>query len=344
MEAVVTVTVLSSQLIIILGSILLSAVIYSIANIYGISVFLAPIKKLIEAYKKRKNDKIISFEDFEKLIRKAGYAYDPVQDIFYSVINAWQRRFGYCRFYDEMATHCSMIIDCEPFYFEYKGKNWLIEVWKGQYGMTTGCEIGIYSTEGPIVKLPGGFNATLYKSAGDDEMLYMSAILRKNGHILFTRTDYHWWLTGFILGEFSEPEELSVDCSIYFPDEAMLDAFVDAMKKAGYKEDEIAVSELRVSFTFDKPRTPQPITRIPQIAKLHQRKNKILCDLYKEITKDCPTMEDKINAIHQNYPQLFADILSIGKTRNIYKKRKSKKLLKDQQSNGSNSNDLYEEA
>ena len=38
-----------------------------------------------------------------------------------------------------------MIIDCEPVRFYYGGKKWLIELWKGQYGMTTGCEIGVYT-------------------------------------------------------------------------------------------------------------------------------------------------------------------------------------------------------
>jgi Domain of unknown function (DUF4474) len=26
-----------------------------------------------------------------------------------------------------------------------KGKTWMIELWKGQYGLMTGCEIGVYN-------------------------------------------------------------------------------------------------------------------------------------------------------------------------------------------------------
>ena len=36
--------------------------------------------------------------------------------------------------------HSSAIIDCEPIYFSYGGKRWLIELWKGQYALTTGAE------------------------------------------------------------------------------------------------------------------------------------------------------------------------------------------------------------
>lgn len=326
----ISVVILGGPIIFIMAIIFLAAFLFTITFVYGISILLLPIKGIQKLYEKIKK-KNIDFDDFEKLIKKAGYAYDPVQDIFYSVINAWQRKFGYSRFYDEMAAHCSMIIDCEPFYFEYNGKNWLIEVWKGQYGMTTGCEIGIYSTSGPVVKLPGGFNATFYKCADDNELLYMSAILRKNGHVLFTRTDYHWWLTGFILGEFSEPEQLSVDISIRFEDIDMARAFVRAMKKAGYTYDEITVNGKTVSFTFDKPRTPQPVTRTPDIVRFHQKKNKLLCTLYQAITKDQLTMEEKINAIQQSNPQMITDILGMGKTRQIFKKREYKKMLKEQQ-------------
>src|SRR5690554_2275110 len=121
----ISVVILGGPIIFIMAIIFLAAFLFTITFVYGISILLLPIKGIQKLYEKIKK-KNIDFDDFEKLIKKAGYAYDPVQDIFYSVINAWQRKFGYSRFYDEMAAHCSMIIDCEPFYFEYNGKNWLI--------------------------------------------------------------------------------------------------------------------------------------------------------------------------------------------------------------------------
>ena len=84
---------------------------------------------------------------FDKAIDICGYAYDPNQDIFYSKMDAWQRDFGYCRLYDETASPMGMVIDCEPIYFVYSGKRWLIEMWKGQYDLTTGGEVGVYTTE-----------------------------------------------------------------------------------------------------------------------------------------------------------------------------------------------------
>lgn len=91
-------------------------------------------------------------EELNRDLKPFGFAYDPSQDLFYSLMDCWQRNFGYCRLYDEATATFSMIIDCEPIYFRYGGKKWLIEFWKGQYGMTTGGEIGIYYTTGPRLK------------------------------------------------------------------------------------------------------------------------------------------------------------------------------------------------
>ena len=33
-----------------------------------------------------------------------GFAYQPENDLFYSIMNGWQRDFGYCQLYDEVAA------------------------------------------------------------------------------------------------------------------------------------------------------------------------------------------------------------------------------------------------
>lgn len=104
---------------------------------------------LYKRFQSKLNAEIKIIEDIKSLnefIEPYGYAYDSHQDIFYTKIDAWQREMGYSRLYDEAAAPSSMIIDCEPIYFEYDNKRWLIEFWKGQYGMTTGFEIGVYHT------------------------------------------------------------------------------------------------------------------------------------------------------------------------------------------------------
>ncbi|HHX56079.1 MAG TPA: DUF4474 domain-containing protein, partial [Clostridiales bacterium] len=74
-------------------------------------------------------------------LKSFGFAYDDKANFFYSILDPWQKDLGYCSLYDEAAPALSMIFDSEPIYFDYNGKHWLIEFWKGQYGITTGGEI-----------------------------------------------------------------------------------------------------------------------------------------------------------------------------------------------------------
>jgi hypothetical protein len=256
----------------------------------------------------------------DEVIEAAGYSYDIKQDIFYSNLDAWQRDMGYCRLYDEAAAPMGMIIDCEPIYFEYDNKKWMIELWKGQYDLTTGCEIGVYTTEGPDLNIAGVFKGTFYYCASNEDLLHMSYTLIKNGEKLFTREDKHWWLTGFKLGEFSEPLELEMNLNITLKDETMCNVFIKGLQKAGYSKDEIVMDGNTVGLKFDKPRTPQPITRTAKTDEIIQWKNKLLCDKYQEITGPYDNFPDKVNAIREQAPELYEKIINMGKTKSLFDK------------------------
>lgn len=234
-----------------------------------------------------------------KTIRAVGYEYDPKQDIFYSNLYAWQRNHGYCKLFDDAAAVFSMIIDCESVYFDYDGKRWFIGLWKGQYGMTTGGEIGIYSTDKPDIHIPGIFKGTFYNSVRDSDMLQMSLNLKKNGKTLLTRDGVHWWMAGFKLGEFSEPSELTMNVQITLKDELMRDAFVQGLKDTGYSEEEIVINGNEVALEFDKPHTIQPSTRKPKTDWLIQRKNQLLCLMYENMTLPYTNSLDKLKEITQ---------------------------------------------
>ncbi len=262
-----------------------------------------------------------SIPELNEAIEFSGFAYDQMSDIFYSLMNPWQRDYGYCRFYDEAAATLSMIIDAEPIYFEYGGKQWLIEFWKGQYGMTTGGEVGVYNTDSKDKDLIGSlidWNGKLYKSVPDNECLDISMILYKNDRPLFSRREVHWWLTGFVLGEFSQPNELSMDIGIVFPDIEMRDAFVDGLHKAGYTEQQYVIKKLGVGIRYAKPHTPLPLTRTKLTDGITQNRNRELCELYQKITGPYNSMIDKINALRQENEQLFNQAINIGKPKELF--------------------------
>lgn len=258
-------------------------------------------------------------EELDKAIALAGYAYDPNQDIFYSVMDPWQRNVGYCRLYDEAAAPWGMIIDCEPIYFEYGEKKWMIAFWKGQYDLVTGGEIGIYA-EAFELSIPGLFSGTFYKAATDAECLQMSYTLKRDGVTLFSREGRHWWLTGFKLGEFSEPSDLTMDVSITFDDNLMCTAFLNAFREVGYSDNEFSVNGNTVSFIFATPLSPQPFTRTAATDWIIQRKNELLCKKYQEITGEQLTFPEKLKAIEEQAPDIYQKVMKLGKNQLLFDK------------------------
>ena len=96
-----------------------------------------------------------------------GFDFDSKQGIFYNPKYPWQRYFGFCEIYDKCAPVTMMFYNTQRYKFDYEGKNWMIQVWKGQYGITSGAEIGVY-TKSP--KNPVEF----YACASDEDCLKMS--------------------------------------------------------------------------------------------------------------------------------------------------------------------------
>lgn len=261
---------------------------------------------------------VVNSEETNKTIEVAGYSYDPDQDIFYSILNPWQRNVGYCHLYDEAAALWGMIVDSELVYFEYNGQKWMIGFWKGQYDLVTGGEIGIYN-EGVNLKIPGILNDTFYKCATDNDLLEMSFSLIKKGKILFTREGKHWWLTGFKLGEFSQPSELTMNVQITLKDKLMRDGFIAGLKNAGYVNHEFTVTGNTVSFVFAAPRSPQPATRTPVTDRIIQKKNEVLCNTYQELTGELDDLEDKLRVLKEQAPEIYQKIFRIGKSRPQFK-------------------------
>ncbi len=240
-----------------------------------------------------------------KAVYAAGFQYDPDQDIIFSRMDAWQRKFGYAYVYDLTAPIAiSAIIDCEPFFFSYAKKNWMIELWKGQYGFETGCEIGVYVSKQPLLDPILGSrphdpaNDKFFDCASDGERLKMSYTLYHKGAPLLKRgPEVHWWLTGFKWGVLSNPEELTMDLSITFPDLEMRKAFVAALQKANYQN--ISINAESVSFKFDKPASYQPRLdpEYDSSVKQARKNNSLIIEQYKKLglsSNDPNTIPDDI--------------------------------------------------
>lgn len=250
-----------------------------------------------------------------ELIAPFGFAYDGRQNIFYSRMDSWQRKYGYGRIYDEAAAPLNMIIDCEPIYFEYEDKKWLIEFWKGQYGITTGAEVGVYYLPKENLWDSMLLPELLYQSVSDEDTLAIQFVLWKKERGMFLRRGYHWWLTGFSLGEFSQPRDLVMDIEITFPEGKMRDAFLGGLTKAGYTNQEISIVKNTVWIHFAKPHTRQPLTRGRIFSWVKQWENRRNCRLFARMTGEYIHAYDKLLVLKTRMPMLYHKLERLGKAR-----------------------------
>lgn len=292
---------------------------------FGILILFLILCFFFNYYRRKRIRKKICHMDMEEkcsiinsLTEPFGYCYDICSDLFVSTLDAWQKNFGYCRLYDETAPSMNMIFDCEPIYFNYQNKTWLIEFWKGQYGINTGAEVGIYHAKSILKRHE--LATELFFGASEAEMLPISyELTKKDGSTVFQASQVHWWLACFRMGLFSTAADLRLKVSIAFPDEEMKRSYINGLLQTGYSTDEIFIHNHSVSIYFSTPKSPQPFRRIR--SRISQWQNKKFIKLYLFITKPFCHTADRLLYLYYFAPRLFRCVFSSrGKYRHIYKK------------------------
>lgn len=245
----------------------------------------------------------------EELAAPFGYAYHCRCGFFSSTIDAWQKAAGYTWLYDYMAPRFQMVFDALPVYFDYNGKTWLIEFWKGQYGINTGAEIGIYHADRILAE--SEYKTTLFDAAADHEMLPCTLRLTKNGEDYVQLSERHWWLTAFLPGCFSKPCELTLEASICFPNSQMSAAFYEGLLRAGFCRKDISVQGLCICLTFRAP----VYEKFGLLTRFHrwlsQCLNRMYCKLFVWATRPFVHTEDRVLYLYYFLPACFRRLLRI---------------------------------
>ena len=172
-----------------------------------------------------------------------GFKYSTKDKVFITAEDAWQRNFGFEVTYDNVSGLGAISYDTTRIYFTYGGLEWMVQLWKGQYGLVfIGAEIGIYHREA------GSSSGTMYQCATDENKLTMSMDVYRRElstsykyDLLFSRSPANtWWLTGFTpgtlrAGNYVIPADftkyLKVDATLNFKDAEMAAAFIGGLKK-----------------------------------------------------------------------------------------------------------------
>lgn len=279
----------------------------------AIILFLLLLSALFLYLRKRHNVKKIHAMTTEEkttlinqLIEPVGYIYEPRQDIFATRLNAPQKLFGYNSFYDFSAAYFNMIFDYETIYFDYGNRTWLIEMWKGQYGINSGCELGIYYADSLVS--PDDYTKTHFHAVDEADMpdisLQLNRISKKNP-FLYTRLGYlkyhHWWLTIFKMGVFSKPSGLFANASIRFKNYPMLYSFLDSFEATMPPETEYRLNGLTVYFTFKKSHRKYNLFK-RFVRRIALTLCHLYCILFNLITKTFENTGDKILYIYYFLP------------------------------------------
>ncbi|MDD6276628.1 MAG: DUF4474 domain-containing protein [Clostridia bacterium] len=167
---------------------------------------------------------------------------------------AYQRKFGFNKAYDDFAHLANFYLDNIRCYFEYDGRYWLVQLWKGEYAWASvGCEIGIYVAEKSDMNVRIYTDASKgpeyihYNAVEDKDALYMSMDLWqyvKTGDATpVKKLDFKrakcWWAADFETGSLdkhSDRTTLVMRGTIEFNTSKMRNLFCDALEDKGFKE------------------------------------------------------------------------------------------------------------
>lgn len=261
-----------------------------------------------------------------EIIKPFGYQYLPCEDIFLSTFDAWQRKFGYTHHYNCIAPYLNMVFDAEEVYFDYDNRTWLIEFWKGQYGINTGAEIGIYHADSIIPKEQR--NRQLFHTVDDEAIPVFSMKLKReicyNSQTIADCSMPHWWLAAFRMGRFSYPDDLSVEFCITFPQCDMMYAFADALIKLGYNKCSIKICASCICFSYKTPMTPVSCGFLARLVRLlAQWENALFVRLYLLMTRTFCCTLDRLIYLYFYLPFIFCNCLRLRRCRN-HSDRRSK--------------------
>ena len=155
-----------------------------------------------------------------------GYSLDLSSCTIYTEKNAWQRSVGFCLAYDLLAysTPYFMNYTTERIKFNYGGKDWMIQLWKGTYFITNGCEVGVYNRDEALF-------GSAYACADDEDCLDIQSTLYHGDDLILSRpTENTWWQTGFAVSARTwTPESFTFVGTITMKDADMLAAFTAAL-------------------------------------------------------------------------------------------------------------------
>lgn len=237
-----------------------------------------------------------------------GFAYAGEEDVFTGRLDAWQRKSGYEALFDKAAAHFHMIFDAYPVYFDYEGRTWLIEFWKGQYGINTGAEVGIYHADRIILEKER--KTAHFDAVNDEEMPVIFYCLGKRRRGMFCIRRRHWWLASFRMGEFSQPKELRLMVVLTFAEPHQAERFYEGLRESGCPEDKCRLCCNEVQVCIDWGDYYGFFSRLYR--NFIQLQNWLCCLLYRFVTYPFKCTVDRLLFLYFLLPGCFRKMMRLS--------------------------------
>lgn len=170
-----------------------------------------------------------------------GFNYDEENDCYYTTEGSLQNAFGFGPAIDEMAPLLGMDLYHEDIVLKKGDKEYLIELWKGEYGwgVTSGGEVGVYTRSkeeadaNPRVEGEDNFDI-YYDCAADEEQLHIITTMYDMSHgnkreictrdtASYADDDLDYWNLNFRSFDAVDKEDIAMEITIE-GDQEILDA------------------------------------------------------------------------------------------------------------------------
>jgi len=169
-----------------------------------------------------------------------GFTLDPYQFTIINQTPTFQWLLGFNDLYDMFPWVMNVWTDHFTCQFNYGGKDWRIQFWKGGYALflATGGEIGIYNK-------PENQNLEHYACpVSQDDWMFLEYTIYNKGNKLFSRPSprldgdgdiAYWWATGYKILSlctdfFSKPRtNVVMEAALPFQNVEMRTAFINAL-------------------------------------------------------------------------------------------------------------------
>ena len=155
-----------------------------------------------------------------------GFDFNYEKTLVLAPIYCWMRNFGFCIEYDFLCYILPVYrYNTRRFKFEYNDMEWMVQMWKGNYLIANGGEVGFYNRE------MGSFGS-YYDVIGDELMVPMTLKISHGEDVLVdVKEDAHWWVNGFKLANNNlySPKSLTLESTLTVYDEEFLKALSEAI-------------------------------------------------------------------------------------------------------------------